>query len=122
MINSYPCGKLYMNKKILVLYLASLILILPVVVAAGGVEIPDTPRGDLNITTLINGIFGIIWPFFAALAIFAYLLAGFLFLTSKGNPQKVDEARAAVVWGSVGIAVGILSLSIPWVIKNLLGV
>lgn len=111
-----------MNKKVFILHVALGMLVLPMTGLAGGLNIPPTPGDTLNINGLINGIFNIVWSLFAGFAILAFILAGFLFLTAQGEPGKIKEARMAVVWGGVGITVALLSVTIPWLIKSLLGV
>lgn len=43
------------------------------------------------------------------LAIAAILYAGFLFLTSGGNEEKVKSGRSALIWGLIGIAVALFA-------------
>lgn len=102
--------------------LASLTLLgLPGVILAqfNQTQQPFLPAG--NITSLwfvIIAILNFIWPIFIGFAIIMLLLAGFLFLTAQGEPSKVKEARFAVIWGVVGIIVGILAFSIPFIVRN----
>ena len=40
----------------------------------------------------------------------------------KGEEEKAKQARQAVIWAVVGIAVGIIAFSLPLIIRNSLGV
>lgn len=80
-----------------------------------------TPGQVGNLVFVMNGILGFIWPIFVGFAIIAFIVAGFLFLTANGDGGKIKTARDAVIWGTVGIVVGILAFSIPWVVGNTLG-
>lgn len=62
-----------------------------------------------------------IWPVFIGLAILMFLLAGVYFLTAQGDPGKLKEARSALIWGIVGVVVGILSFSLPYIVGTTLG-
>jgi len=73
-----------------------------------------------GVNTVIGKITGVIWPIFMGLALIMLIVAGFLFLTSNGEPDKLKTARAALIWSVVGIIVGILAYSIPGVVKTLL--
>ncbi len=76
---------------------------------------------DLSATDAMNRILNIIWPFFIGFAIIMFLVAGFSFLASMGDPTKVAGARMAILWGIVGVIVGILAFSLPFIIRNTLG-
>jgi len=62
-----------------------------------------------------------IWVVFTVLAIICLIIAGVLFLTSQGDPEKIAKARSALIWGIAGIVVGILAFTIIAVIRGALG-
>lgn len=108
-----------MNKKLTFASITTALL-LPVVAFAAVSILPLPGVGPTDIFTVINAIFGIIWPLFAAFAVLMFIYAGFQFLNARGG--DTGEARMAVVWGSVGVGVALLAFSIPFIIKGLLGV
>jgi hypothetical protein len=63
----------------------------------------------------------IMWPVFTGLAVIMFIYAGILFITANGDPGKIDTAKKAVVWGVVGIIVGILGYSVVGIIKQAIG-
>jgi hypothetical protein len=67
---------------------------------------------------LIENAVGLI---FGAIAVVSFVLAGILFLTANGDPEKIGTARSAVIWGVVGIAVGLIAFVIVSIVANLLG-
>lgn len=111
-----------MNKKLVAFFYAALLLF-PVIVLA--IAFPKPPaKGSVGIGSIIpaiNNIIGIIWVIFGGFAIIMFIYAGFLFVTSHGDPGKVKEARNAVLWGAVGVAVGLLSTFIPYIIARVIG-
>lgn len=57
---------------------------------------------------------------FGAVAVICFLVAGVLFLTAAGDPGKLTIARAAFIWGIVGVVVGILAFSIIEIILRVI--
>ena len=89
------------------------ILSLPVIALAQGV--PGT-IGSLD--QLIDRLKPFIWSVFGIIALICFLIAGILFLTAAGNPEKVAQARTAFLWGVAGVVVGILAFSIVAIIQT----
>lgn len=54
---------------------------------------------------------------FGAIAVICFLMAGVLFLTAQGEPEKLKTARAAFIWGIAGVVVGILAFTIITLVK-----
>ena len=109
-----------MSKKLAIVVTLTVLLSFPVTSFA--------QPGSLNIplTVVASNIAGIIleilWSVAVAFIIVMFILAGFKFLTAQGDLSKVAEARQAVIWGLVGVAVVILAWSVILVIRNQIGV
>ena len=70
---------------------------------------------------LIDNIFTVIlWPLFGVAAIIMLIYSGVKFLNAKGDPMSVKEARNALMWAIVGIALAVLAFSIPGIINSVL--
>ena len=54
-------------------------------------------------------------------AIVMFVLAGFQMLQAQGDPEGVGKARMSVIWGMVGVALGILAFSIPFFVRTQIG-
>lgn len=50
------------------------------------------------------------------------LYAGFLFLTSAGDPKKVSAAKSIILWTVIGLGIILLSKGIVAIMKGLLGI
>ena len=109
-----------MNKKLITIFTFSFALLFPEII--WGLQLIPTPSSNLNIYTTIYSIFNFIWPIFAGAALITFIWAGFLFLSAQGEPSKVDQAKKAVMWAIVGVAIALMSISIPFIIKNVLNV
>ena len=101
-------------------YLISLTLLsalaLPVLVAAATTS--GMPSGGATLDGLVTGLKTAAWTIFGAVAVICFVVAGILFLTAAGNPEKVQQARNAFLWGVAGVVVGILAYSIISIVQT----
>jgi len=95
--------------------ISSAALLLPIVALAQIGGQPPTISTDL--TSLGNKIANATWIVFTVIAVIMFVVAGVLFLTARGQPEKVQEARGAFIWGVVGVVVAILAFTIINVVK-----
>ena len=49
------------------------------------------------------------------------IVAGLLFVVSRGNAQKVDQARKMLLWAVIGLAVMLSAKAMASLIKTILG-
>ena len=93
----------------------SIVFLLPSVVFAGAAPI--------DFEKIINRLLKyVVWPIFLGLVIIMFIYAGVKFLTAQGDPTKISDARKAVIWGIVGIAIAIAAFSAKGLICEILGV
>ena len=92
------------------------ILTFPVLAFAIDPNTPPAPGSIPDLATLISQIQTIMWMVFGAIAVIMFVVAGILFLTAQGQPEKVQTARSALIWGIAGVVVGILAYSILTII------
>ena len=108
-----------MNKKIL--FLISLgVLCLP---SIGSAQLQNCPSSGPCVTSLVQMIHGIEMAaglIFGGVAVIMFVVAGVLFLSAQGEPEKLKQARAAGIWGVAGVIVGILAFSIIAVVISIL--
>jgi len=100
-----------MKKKIL---FVSLILSLPLL-ASAAVSIPN-PLGEgitipILLARVIKGLLGVTGAF----ALFFVVQGGFIWMTSRGNAEKVKAGRESMVWAILGI----LAIFMSYVIINM---
>ena len=70
---------------------------------------------------LLCAVFG--WMFYAliAVSIVMVVLAGFNYVTSNGDPEKVGKATKMILYAVIGIAVALLAKGIPLIVANFIG-
>ena len=93
-----------MKKNLIALSLVAVILVLPVLALA--------QKTGLTLDSLISSVKNATWKVFGLVAVICFVIAGVLFLTAAGDPEKLASARGAFLWGIAGVIVGILAFSI----------
>lgn len=110
-----------MNKKIL-LTVASFLLLsaifAPVLSLAYSIEAPSSK--SVSLQGMMGKVADAVWYVFAGVAIIMFLVAGIIFLTANGSPEKIGQARNAVIWGIVGVVVGIVAGGIIKFVEGLI--
>jgi fumarate reductase subunit D len=107
LINKYKNMKKY---KILFL----LILLLPLFVYA-----QDVQSGD-DVLRILSNITTWLWRVFMIATVIAFMIAGFVYLTAAGNPDKVTTANNMIKYGIIGIVVALLSGGMVQLIQSFL--
>lgn len=74
-----------------------------------------------NLTSLGQVIVNQVWIAFTIIAIICFVIAGILFLTSGGDPDKIKNARSAFLWGVAGVVVGVLAFTIIALVRGAIG-
>ena len=110
-----------MNKKIATIFSSIILFAMPIVMLADINPGAAPNQQNITITDIINKILNFVWPLFVGFAVIMFIVAGFNFLTAQGDASKVGAARQAVLWGVVGVVVGILAVSLPFIIRSTLG-
>lgn len=106
-----------MNKKPIkyFYYLLTLILVFAPKLALA----VDTEVGEASgITEYITALLGKLLPIIAGLALLMVIYAGYLYMTSQGNPETTGRAKDILV----GVIVGLILLFLTSVILNQIGV
>ncbi len=69
---------------------------------------------------LVQTILGWVATLFWIGAVIAFFYAGFLYLTSAGEPEKVQKASHMVLYGAIAVAVGLMAYGFPALVNNFL--
>lgn len=79
-----------------IIIFTALLLMAPVLVSA---KVPA------ELTNLITNVQDIMFAIGGAAVVVLFIVAGILFLTAQGEPEKLETARKALIWGAVGTAI-----------------
>jgi len=74
-----------------------------------------------SIEEIINVIVNFIFWTALALVPIMIILAAFYFLTSGGNPEKINTAKRIIFWTLIGLLIVLLAKGIPSIIRQILG-
>lgn len=84
-------------------------------------NLPDPgPSQGHPIAEVLTRVLNWLLAVFGALAIISFIIAGILYLTAQGDPRTLERAKKALVWGIIGVAVGLAGLVIVRTIDALL--
>lgn len=125
-----------MKKTIIILSIISLGILMVTPVLADDYEDPDpilpdsastddfnipNPLGKTgNISVLISNIINFLIKLAVPITAILIVYAGYLYITSAGNEQKIKTAQKALIWALVGFAVVLIASSVPAIIQEFL--
>lgn len=70
-------------------------------------------------TNLAIKLLGVMWKVFFTFAVVCFVISGILFLTAMGDPGKLKTARNSVIFGVIGIVVGLLAYSVVGIVQSI---
>jgi hypothetical protein len=88
-------------------------------IASAQVSIPN-PLGCPDVGCVLRRIADFLLVIATPILTIMVLWAGFLFLTSAGNPQKVADARKALLWAVIGFAIVLINWGFASIIQEIL--
>ena len=109
-------------KKITLSSVVTAIMAFPVIAFAQmETTAPGGPGGTIgSLQQIIHDVENAAGLVFGALAVILFIFAGIRFLTAGGEPEKVQTARGAFMWGIVGVVVGIIAFSIIAIVGSII--
>jgi len=105
-----------MKRILSLILLLALLLPLSVFAQVGGMANTNYSLGSIS-----QSIANALWIVFTLIVVISFIVAGIAFLTAQGDPGKIQTARSAVVWGVVGIIVGIVAYGAITLVISILG-
>ena len=81
----------------------------------------DNPLGETSdISTLASKIIDFLILLAVPISAILIVYAGYLYITSAGNEDKVKTAQKALIWALVGFAIVLIASSVPPIIEKFL--
>ena len=79
------------------------------------------PLGGINdVTTLVGSIINFLIILAIPITAILIVYAGYLYITSAGNEEKVKTAQKALIWAIIGFAIVLVASSVPTIIEKFL--
>lgn len=87
------------------------------VIDDSGINVPnkdllDKSGDNAALTPAIQTTLQIVFGTMGAVAVLIITIAGFQYVTSNGDPQRVSKSKDAIIYAVIGLAVAILAFSI----------
>ncbi|MFC1615848.1 pilin [Patescibacteria group bacterium] len=79
----------------------------------------DTEEGESPISKFIVGIIEFATRVIGTLAIILFIVAGFMFMLSQGNEQRLSDAKEVIKYAVIGLSITFLSYVIAIFIQSL---
>jgi hypothetical protein len=92
----------------------------PVIVSGGSTEIQNPLEHD-TFDALVKAIIGFVFKIALVIAPLMIIVAGFLFLTSAGDPKKIETAKAVLMYTLIGLGICLMATGIIKLINQVLG-
>lgn len=109
-----------MNKKSVITSTSIALLLLPAV----GLAQPGLIGGNLTglVGFIASVVLNVLWIGGVAFVVVMFMIAGFQYLSARGEQSKISQANNAVTYGLVGTVVIIVAWSILGIVRTQLGV
>ena len=102
--------------------LSALILIVLLSVAGSALAIQITnPLSATNFSELLTNISTGVAGLVGTLSVIMIIIAGIMYLTSAGDPQKTNNAKSALKYAIIGIVLSLVAIPIILTIKSIIG-
>ena len=72
-----------------------------------------------QVETFIRSIIKIIAGLAGLIATGFFVVGGFIYITSSGNPQQLDKAKQTLVWSATGLGITIAAFVLSGIIADL---
>ena len=104
-------------KKVFPILFVAMVLLAPLPVLAdfdaGQAPFAQGQPVDTLVNNIINATLNLIWILLVIFAIIMFIVAGFQFLSARGEPEEIKKAQQSMLWGAVGMVVAIIAFSVP---------
>ena len=107
-----------MKKYILPVLAISMLIAIPVF---GATTTFDNPLGETSdISTLLKNIIGFLIVLAIPISAILIVYAGYLYITSAGNEEKIKTAQKTLIWALIGFAIVLIAKGVPAIIQEFL--
>ncbi len=88
--------------------------------SSGSLNIPN-PFGDVStVSGLLFNIIGFLIVLSIPISMILVVYAGFLYITSAGNEDKIKTAQKTLTWALIGFAIVLIARGVPALIQEIL--
>jgi len=104
------------------IFLISFIIFLSLAGFVFALSLPN-PLGTVDsFQSLISGITLYISTVIGALAVLMFVVSGIQFVTSAGNPGRIDQAKKTAIYASIGAVIALAGAGLIELVRMIIGV
>lgn len=92
-------------------------LLLPLVLASHAFA--ADPAGVSQVQSFIKSIIQVLAGFAGLVATGFFVVGGYSYITSSGNPEHLDRAKRTVMWSAIGLAITIGAFVLSNIVTSL---
>ncbi|MBM3255924.1 MAG: hypothetical protein FJZ04_00415 [Candidatus Moranbacteria bacterium] len=86
----------------------------------GNLPDPGGEGGGHPIAAVLTRVLNWLLVIFGLLALICFIAAGFLYLTARGDRGRIEKAHKAILYGVIGVVVGLIGMVAVKTIDSLL--
>jgi len=110
-----------MKKVVIFIFVISLLIFILPNFAKGAIfELPN-PLKIKTVADLIDAILDYLFAFSIPLVVIFIIYAGYLFVTSSGEPKKIETAKKIILYALLGFIIILFASGIPNLIQEVFG-
>jgi len=94
-------------------------IIVTILLSATPVFAEATTAGVGQIQTFIQSVIQILVTLAGAVSVGFFVLGGFGYITSSGNPEKLDRSKNTIVYSAVGLTIVLASFVLSSIVTQL---
>jgi hypothetical protein len=79
----------------------------------------DTPAGVSNVENFIKSVITTIVSIVGLVAVGFFVVGGFGYITSSGNPEHLDRSKKTLIYSAVGLSIAIAAFVIGNIVTTL---
>ena len=80
----------------------------------------DPPKLSTGITTIINNVWGYLFPIAGLLALIFIIIGGYMWIVSGGDPGRVKQAQGTLTWAIFGLVIVLVIFGLLRIVINFL--
>ena len=79
----------------------------------------QTPGGVSNVENFIRSVITVLAGLAGLVATGFFVVGGFTYITSSGNPEHLDRAKRTLLWAAIGLGITIAAFVISNIITDI---
>lgn len=84
-------------------------------------QVQGLPNTNADSGALFNDVLGVVYFFAGTVAVIVLVIAGFLYVTSNGDPGKVKTAKNAILFTVIGLVFIMTAAAITAFVRSQVG-